>query len=262
MNKKFLFGMIALLSVSLFFLGCPTEADDDPPAAPSTDASLNTLKGNTITVGSQAGTTAAPKTGMGTVPDGTTSVVASDFGAAAGATVKLYTTSSFDIEASDAVSLTQNDDTPVYVGVTAEDGTTKLYYTITVTEPKTIINDSDLNEIMAYETPPNGTEVTNGSASPGNTDIIASMNVALAEGSKDQGTADVFDAGDTQAITITLTAAAGYTFTGTDITAVDAVRSVLDAEVFPDVALSAQAIITNNGDTLVVTATYTEPPAE
>jgi hypothetical protein len=33
MNKKFLFGMIALLSVSLFFLGCPTEADDDPPPA-------------------------------------------------------------------------------------------------------------------------------------------------------------------------------------------------------------------------------------
>jgi hypothetical protein len=29
MKKKFLFGMIALLSISLFFLGCPTEADDD-----------------------------------------------------------------------------------------------------------------------------------------------------------------------------------------------------------------------------------------
>jgi cytoskeletal protein CcmA (bactofilin family) len=35
MKKKFIFGMIALLSVSLFFLGCPTEAsDDDTSGAP------------------------------------------------------------------------------------------------------------------------------------------------------------------------------------------------------------------------------------
>jgi hypothetical protein len=33
MKKKFLIGLIALLSVSLFFLGCPTEGDDDPPPA-------------------------------------------------------------------------------------------------------------------------------------------------------------------------------------------------------------------------------------
>jgi hypothetical protein len=36
MNKKIVFGMIALLSVSLFFLGCPTEADsDDSPSSSS-----------------------------------------------------------------------------------------------------------------------------------------------------------------------------------------------------------------------------------
>jgi hypothetical protein len=34
MKKKFLFGMIALLSISLFFLGCPTEADDDTVTTP------------------------------------------------------------------------------------------------------------------------------------------------------------------------------------------------------------------------------------
>jgi hypothetical protein len=33
MNKKIVFGMIALLSVSLFFLGCPTEADSDSPSS-------------------------------------------------------------------------------------------------------------------------------------------------------------------------------------------------------------------------------------
>jgi hypothetical protein len=36
MSKKIVFGMIALLSVSLFFLGCPTEASDDGDNAPST----------------------------------------------------------------------------------------------------------------------------------------------------------------------------------------------------------------------------------
>jgi hypothetical protein len=37
MKKKFLFGMIALLSVSLFVLGCSTDSDDDddPPAGPT-----------------------------------------------------------------------------------------------------------------------------------------------------------------------------------------------------------------------------------
>jgi hypothetical protein len=38
MKKKFLIGLIALLSVSLFFLGCPTEADDDEEVKTSVPA--------------------------------------------------------------------------------------------------------------------------------------------------------------------------------------------------------------------------------
>jgi hypothetical protein len=41
MKKKFLFGMIALLSVSLFVLGCSTDSDDDDdPPPPKTSAEL------------------------------------------------------------------------------------------------------------------------------------------------------------------------------------------------------------------------------
>jgi hypothetical protein len=138
MKKKFLLVMIALLSVTLLFFACSSSDDDDDPPPPpnlSSAAALTSVLTKTIdfTSSTGEGTTTDPITGEVTVSNGETTVAATDFVASVNATVTVYT-GNFT-SAAGSVTLTPNDDTDVYVLVTAEDGTTKKYYTITVTEP-------------------------------------------------------------------------------------------------------------------------------
>jgi hypothetical protein len=98
MKKKFLYGMIVLLSVSLFFLGCPTEADDgDTTGAPVDDSG-----GTSLTPGEAAKALAKTLTDLGfTVVDsgngslsitgagGTTALITQPFSVPAGVTLTL-----------------------------------------------------------------------------------------------------------------------------------------------------------------------------
>jgi hypothetical protein len=89
--------------------------------------------------------------------------------------------------------------------------------------------------------------------------IIASGTVELAAGTVNKGSnSGAWDAGDTQLVTITLTAATGYTFTGTNITAADVVTAALGANLTSNLQ-SDETISSNTGNTLVVTVTYEEP---
>jgi uncharacterized repeat protein (TIGR02543 family) len=128
--------------------------------------------------------------------------------------------------------------------------------TVTYTKPYVVIASGDLTDISAkYDTAPTGNEVTDGTLTVGGS--LASGLVTLAEGSVDQGSnPSIFDAGDTQVVTITLTAAAGYTFTDTEITADDVVNAALGSNVTG--GLGSPEIDENTGDTLVVIATYTK----
>jgi hypothetical protein len=90
--------------------------------------------------------------------------------------------------------------------------------------------------------------------------VLAEATVAVA-GYEDGagGSANVFDAGDTQAITIVLTAAAGYTFTGATITNAAVVEAVLDLA-HVTVAVDSTAVVSGaSGETLTASATYTKP---
>ncbi|MDR1232228.1 MAG: hypothetical protein LBK61_12620 [Spirochaetaceae bacterium] len=73
MNKKFLFtGMAVLLSASLFFLGCPTDSDDDDSADDSKDT-VPTVVSNDLDLTSRV---IAPKTGESLV---TTAIDATEY---------------------------------------------------------------------------------------------------------------------------------------------------------------------------------------
>jgi hypothetical protein len=83
MKKKLLYGMIALISVSLFFLGCPTDSSGDGPGNPSLGPDVN---GTRPTPGQAAKALAADleKAGIPTTDNGNGNLVIT--GAAAIAT--------------------------------------------------------------------------------------------------------------------------------------------------------------------------------
>ena len=138
MKNKFLFGMIALLSVSLVFMGCPQAADQ------SSNAELTSVLEKTITT-TGTGTLASPKTAAITLADAIANgaVKASDIVASAKANAKLYSDSEFETEATETgITLTAGETTGVYILVTAEDGT-DVYYKISIALPKTITAQLD-----------------------------------------------------------------------------------------------------------------------
>jgi uncharacterized repeat protein (TIGR02543 family) len=144
------------------------------------------------------------------------------------------------------------------VEITGGDATDPLEVTAIYTEPYVVIASGNLTaDISAkYNTAPDGSEVTDGTLTVQGS--LESGLVTLAEGSVDQGSNDTaFDAGDTQVVTITLTAAAGYTFTDTTITADDVVDAALGINVTGGLVSSDEEITGNDGTTLVVTVTYT-----
>jgi hypothetical protein len=97
----------------------------------STDAGLLTVAGQAITAGAEAGTIAAPKTASINVDNGVSSLTDADLTAATGAAAALYADGTF-ATAQSPVNLKVGANN-LYVKVTAEDGTTVLYYDVTVT---------------------------------------------------------------------------------------------------------------------------------
>jgi len=99
--------------------------------APNSDASLLTVAGQTILVGSGAGVRNAPYTANMRVANSVSSVANANLTAAAGATAVLYSDAAFAI-AQSPVSLRIGAN-HLYIMVTAQDGATVLYYDVTVT---------------------------------------------------------------------------------------------------------------------------------
>ncbi|MDT3701114.1 MAG: DUF4347 domain-containing protein, partial [Thermincola sp.] len=102
-------------------------------APQSSDAGLTSVLGQTITAGSEAGTSGAPKTASISVANAVSTVAAGDIVKHdAGATVTFYgTDSTFTTPAGGSVSLTAGSGTDVYIKVVAADSTT-LYYKVTI----------------------------------------------------------------------------------------------------------------------------------
>ncbi len=101
--------------------------------AASSDASLSTVLGETITAGSEAGSSGAPKTASISVAYSDSTVSDDDVEATdSGATVTFYgTNSDFTTVEGGSVSLTAGSGTVVYIKVTAADATT-VYYAVTI----------------------------------------------------------------------------------------------------------------------------------
>lgn len=107
---------------------------------PSTDATLKTVAGQTITTGSEAGTDTAPKTASFSVANSVTSLTAANVVANdENATVKFG--KDISTLGTDDLPLSVGSNT-VYVEVTAEDTTTKLYYKLTISRARAQSNNS------------------------------------------------------------------------------------------------------------------------
>lgn len=102
-------------------------------SAPSSDAGLTSVLGQTIMAGTEAGTSGAPKTASINVTNGVAAVAAGDIAKHdPGAAVTFYgTDSTFTAPAVGSVSLTAGTGTDVYIMVAAADSTT-LYYKVTI----------------------------------------------------------------------------------------------------------------------------------
>ncbi|MDR1464321.1 MAG: cadherin-like beta sandwich domain-containing protein [Oscillospiraceae bacterium] len=98
----------------------------------SDDASLLSVLGESVIAGNEAGTLAAPKTTAITVDNDVDTLTLADIAAAATATVHFYSDAAFSADEDMAVSLAEGDN-EIYVKVTAEDGTTVIFYQVTVT---------------------------------------------------------------------------------------------------------------------------------
>ncbi|TWH57208.1 putative cell wall-binding protein [Desulfitobacterium sp. LBE] len=115
-------------------------------AALSNDASIATIAGEAVTAGSEAGTLEAPKTASISVANAKAELGLSDIGAAANATVNLYTDAEFtqEITGSSTLALIEGGATPAYIKVTAQDETTIKYYAVTISREAALSNDATL----------------------------------------------------------------------------------------------------------------------
>jgi len=100
----------------------------------SNGAELTSLLSQSITAGSEAGTSSAPKTASINVANSVSAVTASDIAGAANATVTFYgTDSTFTTAEAGSVSLTAGSSKTVYIKVTAQDNVTVGYYAVAIT---------------------------------------------------------------------------------------------------------------------------------
>jgi hypothetical protein len=292
MKKKFTIGLIALLSVSFIFFSCGDSGGGGSSGGPAT---INGSDLSSITIVPYAGvptgaavsaTIEISDTIAGTVALATYTDVDTSGGFTAGDTQVItitltaaggFTFADTDITPADVVANVLNPTafpaldlgTPEFDGDPGVTLVVKVTYIVPVAGPSplTKIEAADLTGIEKYNVAPTGAAVGDTAFNTGNPGFTGT--VALATGSvAAAGPSDsIFDEGDTQVITITLTAAGGYTFTGTAITDADAVvAAVLNTTAFPTAALSLAAIDGTPGDTLVVNVTYTvlgsTPPPE
>ncbi len=109
-------------------------------ATASGDAGLLSVAGQAVAAGAQPGTSENPKTAGITVPFGKRSITRADIEAAPLASFLLFTDNTFSNTALSTPLGTG--ETPVYIGVTAEDHTTRLYYAVTVTREAPVISVS------------------------------------------------------------------------------------------------------------------------
>jgi uncharacterized protein (DUF2141 family) len=104
---------------------------DIPAYVPSADATLKSVAGQAISAGSEAGTSATPKAASVSVANSLSSLTAANLVASdANATLTLGTDIAALGTADIPLSVGSN---TVFVKVTAEDGTTELYYKLTIT---------------------------------------------------------------------------------------------------------------------------------
>jgi hypothetical protein len=146
MKKKFLFSVIALLSISLF-MSCPTDGgggDPEPEPTPELDLTLRTVLEVNAEVGSGSGTSTDPKLYTVSLPYGygldtakkqalgATDIVPTDTGKV---TVELYKDSFTGEPESGTIPLAKpGEGLEVYVKVSATADTTKAaYYKVTIT---------------------------------------------------------------------------------------------------------------------------------
>jgi uncharacterized repeat protein (TIGR02543 family) len=99
----------------------------------SSDVGLTSVSGQTITSTGGLGTTASTTIASIGVANGVTAVTTADVISAPGSTATLYTDGTFATSTA-SVALTAGTSVPVYIGVVAADGTTTLYYDVSVTE--------------------------------------------------------------------------------------------------------------------------------
>ena len=108
----------------------------------SSDAGLTSVLSETITAGSEAGTSAEPKKASVSLSSSVTQVSSTDLVAAENATVIFYgTDSGFNTEETGSVSLAPDSTKTVYIKVVAEDDTT-VYYAVAITTPSASSGDA------------------------------------------------------------------------------------------------------------------------
>lgn len=135
MKRKMIYGIIALLSLSLFFVGCPTEADDDSPGLvvdqsggkkPDADAgaaaaavAAATELANDIPGATVNGTTVILPSGTTTISTGTTAIPANvTLEVPSGADLAVSGTAVIDIPASAALSVPNGASVTIATGTT------------------------------------------------------------------------------------------------------------------------------------------------
>lgn len=153
---------VTRLMVKVEYIGTPA----------SNDAGIATIAGEVITAGTEAGTKEAPKTASVNVAHAKSSIGLADIGAAANATVKLYTDAEFsqEITGSSTLALTSGGATTAYIKVTAQDGITVQCYAVTINREASSRNDNDddSSPSTSNPTPTQPTTPANSAAIPVN----------------------------------------------------------------------------------------------
>jgi hypothetical protein len=126
-------------------------------------ARLLTVLGKNITAGSEEGTAAAPKTATIVAGLTTTAVKSADITPTNGATVKLFAGNDFtgsEADESTGITLTADQTKEVYILVTAADGSTKLYYKVTIVCLEDVSSDYALGTYVGSDSSASGLTIS------------------------------------------------------------------------------------------------------
>ncbi|MDR1730854.1 MAG: cadherin-like beta sandwich domain-containing protein [Synergistaceae bacterium] len=122
---------------------------------PNNDAGLVSMAGHNLTPGGGTGIYGTPKTAAITVASGQGTITLADVVGAPDAVVHIYSDSAFSQNQDQPVALTPGGATHAYVKVTSEDGSSTLYYDVTVNRDRILSSSADLTSVA-------GTPVTPG----------------------------------------------------------------------------------------------------